>query len=165
MLLALDRRHTPPLLAGCGWLRSWYARTHRRSCALWTCSLCAGRARLFTGSAAWRSGSRACADSNDFQLLVWVWCAAAWLLFQSLASQNLGKYCVVLSQHQNIAIARDIHPQCHTQQPVCKTGPWDSGFRDTSQGTGGFFDGGASATITHKITAHSVVVSLMVSTS
>ena len=26
LLLALDRRHTPPLLASCGWLRSWDAR-------------------------------------------------------------------------------------------------------------------------------------------
>ena len=34
LLLALDRRHTPPLLAGCGWLRSWDACPHRRSCAL-----------------------------------------------------------------------------------------------------------------------------------
>ena len=59
LLLALDRRHTPPLLAGCGWLRSWDACPHRRSCALRVGSLCASCARLFAGSAAWRSDSRA----------------------------------------------------------------------------------------------------------
>ena len=59
LLLALDCRHTPPLLAGCGWLRSWDACPHRRSCALRVGSLCASCARLFAGSAAWRSDSRA----------------------------------------------------------------------------------------------------------
>ena len=56
LLLALDCRHTPPLLAGCGWLRSWDACPHRRSCALRVGSLCASCARLFAGSAAWRRG-------------------------------------------------------------------------------------------------------------
>ena len=53
LLLALDCRHTPPLLAGCGWLRSWDALPHRRSCALRACSLWCAPAARASLPAAW----------------------------------------------------------------------------------------------------------------